>query len=138
MEDEKQKKKNSLNKPKMILAFLIKGLPKISTMTIVTKDKKPNPKLVAEPHPTAVRSLPPPQLGVAELDIKLAPIRMTTVPVIQGGKMFRSLAGGTNARSISNQAVAIVVPINAPYASGQARRVMVPSAAIEVGQVPLE
>jgi hypothetical protein len=59
------------------------------------------------------------------------------VPVMTGGKIFFSCRAGTNESPISHNEHSIMVPIKAPYASGQAPLTSVPSAAVVDGHFPL-
>jgi hypothetical protein len=85
-----------------------------------------------------------------DLPTRDAPIKTTVNPVTSGGKIFRSFLAGMNDMPISKNEQTRKVPISLPYAlnvslpsyiekltySGQARRVVVPSAFWIEGQVP--
>ena len=80
--------------------------------------------------------LPPPQFAIPLSPIKEAPIRRMTVPVTIGGNIRCSIRTGTKDMNISRKEQMRDVPMTFPYASGQGSRVMVPSAAVVLVQVP--
>ena len=80
--------------------------------------------------------LPPPQFAIPDSPISDAPIIKMTVPVTMGGNSLLSTRGLAKDMPISRNEQMSEVPRTLPYASGQGPRVIVPSAAVTLGQVP--